>query len=62
VLVLAGRDGSSLSFSNVMPAALKPSVGTVSPKTIAKKSYGAPWKNLMPSRLNSAVIGGSRGC
>ena len=50
--------GSLSSFSNVIPAAWKPVAGTVSPKTIAKKSYGAPWKNLMPSRLNSALIAG----
>ena len=50
--------GSPPSFSKVMPAAWKPAVGTVSPKTIAKKSYGAPWKYLMPSSSNWPAIAG----
>ena len=49
---------SSLSFSNVMPAAWKPSAGTVSPKTIAKKSYGAPWKKWIFSCWNWSTIAG----
>ncbi len=36
------------------PGRVEAVVGTVSPKTIAKKSYGAPWKNLIPSRSNSS--------
>ena len=50
--------GSPLSFSKVIPAAWKPVVGTVSPKTMAKKSYGAPWKYLMPSSWNCSTMAG----
>ena len=50
--------GSPFSFSKVMPPAWKPTAGTVSPKIVAKKSYGAPWKYLIPSASNWAAIAG----
>ncbi len=49
---------SKFAFSNVIPAAPNPAVGTVSPKMGAKKSYGAPWKKWIFSRVNCWAIAG----